>query len=467
MGSRGNVVLKSGIWYTISNFLLRGMGLITTPIFTRLLTQEEYGAYNNYLSWVTILTVLVTLNVEATLISARYEHEEDLDQYIASVLALSMLSVMCWWGVFNVFMKQVSGLFHMNEVYINSIFVYLLMLPAVNLFQARERFFFRYKMSVALSMLLTIGTSFLSVILVIYMKNSLNGRIIGMVFPTVCIGGTLAIYFFYKARKISIRYWKETLKIVLPFIPHLLSLNVLNMMDRVMITNICGERETALYSLAYTVASVITIILGSLNGAFGPWLGEKLAEKKYSEIRTTSKGYILLFLYFAIGVMLLTPEILWILGGAAYIEAKWVMIPVSIGCICQFIYTLFVNVEQFQKKTVGMAFASVSAAILNFMLNSIFIPKFGYIAASFTTLAGYLWLLLIHMLLVYKMKMGHVYSYRFIFSIMCITCALSAGVYLLYIYNVARYLVLIMYGVFSVLLLAKKKTQIKRMLKKA
>ena len=59
--------IKSGVWYTASNFLLKAIGFITTPIFTRLLTQAEYGDYNNFTSWLSILTIIATLNMESTI----------------------------------------------------------------------------------------------------------------------------------------------------------------------------------------------------------------------------------------------------------------------------------------------------------------------------------------------------------------------------------------------------------------
>ena len=69
------------------------------------------------------------------------------------------------------------------------------------------------------------------------------------------------------------------------------------------------------------------------------------------------------------GIMLIVPEFLLIMGGQSYIEAIYVMPPVAFGCVCQFIYTMHVNIEQFKKKTVGMAIASISAAGLNYLLN--------------------------------------------------------------------------------------------------
>lgn len=92
---------KSGIWYTLSNFLVKSIGFITTPIFTRLLTHAEFGAFNNYTSWLSIISVFVTLNLESTLISARFDYEDDFDGYILSMLSISFISTFVWFVIIN------------------------------------------------------------------------------------------------------------------------------------------------------------------------------------------------------------------------------------------------------------------------------------------------------------------------------------------------------------------------------
>ena len=52
--------LKSGVWYTFCNFLLKSLGFLTTPIFARLLTKEEYGNFTNYQSWLSVVAITVT-----------------------------------------------------------------------------------------------------------------------------------------------------------------------------------------------------------------------------------------------------------------------------------------------------------------------------------------------------------------------------------------------------------------------
>ena len=53
-----NRVLKAGIGYTIGNYLLKGLSFFTIPIFTRLLTTQDYGKYNVFLSYENIIFVL-------------------------------------------------------------------------------------------------------------------------------------------------------------------------------------------------------------------------------------------------------------------------------------------------------------------------------------------------------------------------------------------------------------------------
>src|SRR5699024_1428403 len=112
-----------------------------------------------------------------------------------------------------------------------------------------------------------------------------------------------------------------------------------------------------------------------------------------------------------------TPEILFLLGGESYMEAKYVMPPVAAGCLIQFVYCMYVNIEQYEKKTVGMAFASMMAAGLNFVLNYLCILKFGSVVAAYTTDVSYIVLRFMHIYFVKKIGMTHVYDNKKILTV--------------------------------------------------
>ena len=456
--SNNTKALKSGVWYTAANFLTSSIGLITTPTFARMLSKADFGAYSNYTSWLSIFSILFTLNLGATFISARYDYDDKFNEYISSSLALSTLSIGIGALILNLIYVPFQAKFGFDRIYLNCMMVYLVMNSAVNMFQTKERYEFKYKISVLVSLIISLSTALVSVLLVTHLSDKLRGRIFGAAFPTIIVGLILFLYLNYSGRKVKISYWKYALPIALPFIPHLLSMSVLGSMDRIMITNICGTEDNASYSLAYTSGSIITMLVNSMNTAYSPWLGHKLNEDTdaaYEEIRKFSRIYIGVFIFACIGVMLVTPEALLFFGGKKYIEAKFVMPPVTCGVGCQFLYTMFANIEQYKKKTIGMAIASVSAALLNYGLNLWLIPKYGYIAAAYTTLAGYLWLLVAHMFLVKWLGYDKTYEYKFIIVVTALLLLITMGVNFIYNYTIIRYLIILVYAGITLFIVVK------------
>ena len=340
--------------------------------------------------------------------------------------------------------------------------LYCLFFQIIGIEQTYNQFTFNYKKTVIINVLLAIITMALSLVLVCVCEDKVNGRIIGGLLPVIMIGTYLVI-----KRKIGLAYrewvsdWKYIIKICIPYVPHLLSITILSSMDRVMINSICGAEDTALYSLAYSCGGILSIFVQAVNSAYSPWLGEKLEAKDHSAIYKMTKTYVSGFLIIALGIMTLAPEILLIMGGHQYQAAIAVMPPVIIGCYFQFIYTMFVNVEQYSKKTGGMAAATVCAALLNFVLNLTLIPRYGYAAAAYTTLVSYIVLMLIHMLLVKRIKLLKVYNIKTILSCCGICCFAGFGIIFSYQVMVLRIIFLLII-VFIFLLYIKKIWDVRR-----
>ena len=464
--NKNSKAIKSGLWYILSNLVVRGMTLITTPIFSRLLTHEQYGAYSNFQSWMNIAVILITMRMESSLISAKFDFKDSLNRYNRTIIVLTAGMTALWAVVLNIFSGTFSNILGFSQLYTNLLLVYCFFHAIINIFQINERYMYRYKRSVFVALTVAISTTIVSILLVMFMQDKLTGRVVGGILPIFLIGLLLLSYFIKDGRDIDFSAIPYTLKICIPYIPHLLSLQVLNSVDRIMITRICGSADNALYTIAYSCGHMVTLLMTSMNSAFSPWLGDKLNEGDYKSIRRVSRYYILIFSGLALVMMLLAPEILLIMGGSSYLEAKYVMTPVAMGCVCQFIYTLYVNVEQYQKKTVGMAFASVGAALLNYVLNGYFIPRYGFIAAAYTTLAGYVFLLIVHMLLVRKMGMTKTYDNRFVILLVLVMFGLTLGVNYLYGHQITRYITVAVAVAVIVFELHKHKELLLRIVKK-
>lgn len=463
---KGKDTIKASFWYLVSNIVLKGLGFLTVPIFSRMLSKAEFGYYNNFTAWLSILTIVATLTLSTSLVRARFDFADDLNSYVTSNLILGSLSVLFFFAIFWLNKDVVVSIFSLDFKYILIMFLSILFLPAYNMFQQLQRFEYKYKLVVALTLGVSIGSIVLSLVLMKYMDNTLDARIIGAQFPFFAISLVLYAYYLFKSRKVKIKYWKYSLIICIPFLIHLLSGNVLSSVDRVMITNMSGAESTALYGMAYNIAMVVSVLWDSLNSAYAPWLGEQLNSKNYEGIRKYSYGYILFFAACLVGVMLIAPEVLYILGGEPYIEAKYVIPPVMLGYLFMFLYSMYANVEQFEKKTGGMAVATVIAALLNLGLNSIFIPRFGYLAAAYTTLAGYLFLFVFHYILVRKMGFHTIYDTKFMMVISGMISVIAVLILVSYQFILIRYTVLFVYVLLMGIIGFQKRREIIGFIKK-
>lgn len=445
MTSDTRKVVKASIWYTLSSFLLRSVSLITTPIYTRLMSKADFGAFSNFLSWYTIISLVTTLNLSASINRARHDFEDDLPKYLFSISTFgTALTLFCYFIVW-LYLPFFVELLSLEEKYIHLIFITLSTAPSINIFLVNQRIKYKYKLSTALSVWISLSTVLISVLLVINFQDKLLARVYGHLLPNFIISIVLFLLLGARGGKISLHYWRYAFLICLPFLPHLLANNLLGSSDRIMITRFRGAEETALYSLAYNSGHMLSILWISMNNAFAPLIGDKLHTKQYDSIKQLSKPYVLIFVLPSIGAMLIGPEILLILGGSSYLDARFVMPPVIMSCIFQFVYALYVNVEQYEKKNWGAAMATAFAALLNIALNYLLIPTYGYIAAAYTTLAGYTVLAILHYLLVRRIGLHTIYDTRFLVYIVLASCIMMMVASVLYDYSLLRYVVVAVY----------------------
>lgn len=89
-------------------------------------------------------------------------------------------------------------------------------------------------------------------------------------------------------------------------------------------------------------------------------------------------------------LILFAPELLIIIASKEYREAVYVIPPVAMSTLFTFMYNIFANIEFFYEEKRFVSIGSIIAAIFNIILNAIFIPRYGYYAAAYTTLVCYI-----------------------------------------------------------------------------
>ena len=89
--------VKASFWFLICSFVQRGISVISTHIFTRLLTPAEYGLFSVFTSWLGIVTVIVTLNLFGGLyMQGLVKFDNKRQQYSSAMQGLCLTLVVVW-----------------------------------------------------------------------------------------------------------------------------------------------------------------------------------------------------------------------------------------------------------------------------------------------------------------------------------------------------------------------------------
>lgn len=456
---------KIALWYTISNLFVSGLGFLTTPIFSRVLSKVELGQFSNFTSWESILTVALSLNLVASIARAKYDYRKDMDSYVFSILCLSnAVALLAYMGA-EMFPQFFKNTLSMDMKYVRLLFLDIIVWPAFQYLQTQHRVFQKYKFCVALSISSAIFRVGAALILIRVMDDRLYGRTLGYVVPFAVMNLVIWVMIAKKGKGIRVSHMKYACLIAVPLILHALSGRLLTSADKIMIEHICSSEKVALYTIPYTVSSAASIIWLAMNQAWAPWLFDQMDANETQEIRGRSKWYIGIFAVLIIGVFLVSPEVLLIMGGRQYEEAMGCMPPIILACAYQFIYSMYVNIEVFTKHTIQISVATCVAAVFNLITNAIFIPEYGYQAAAYTTAAGYLLLLVIHFILVHlRGQFAEIYDTRFIFITAAVLTVLAFLMTELYDHTPLRYGILLFYAVFLIVCGVRNKKRLKNLL---
>lgn len=453
-------VAKAGIWFTICGFIQKALGFITVPIFTRLLTTQQYGTVSIFYSWESILVVFCTLNLFSGVFNnGMINYENDREGFLSSMQGLvTSLSIgICF--IYLIFHRWLNSLFELGTLLMLIMFVEILFNSALSFWSAKERFEFRYKKMVMVTLMVAIIGPLLAfcMILLLPEEYGANARIIGTALVNVLICGIIYVINFLKGKKyFDKKYWAYALKFNIPLIPHYLSTLLLAQSDRLMISKISGMAQAGIYGLSHNLAMILNVLTTSVNNAFAPWLYQKLKAEDYKEIpKVSNKLFVLIAISLGL-LMAFAPEVIMILAPGDYYEAVYVIPPLAVSLYFMFMFQIYANVEFYFEENKFIMYASVSSAIFNVILNYIFIKLFGYLAAGYTTLICYMILGIAHYIFMNNTVKKYINNDIKLFDIKStiifamFLLLFSIGMLLLYKAIIIRYLIIILILIFIV-----------------
>lgn len=434
MKNKTSVFFNASIWYIIANCLGQGIMLLSSIIFTRIMSQEHFGLYTTYYSIVALLTPFVGANLFVGLQNGYFDFKKDRKQFRASVLFLSFLVFIGISFVLVIF----TCLFNRFSTKCLSYFVLIFALLhaysffVVNFYNNYVNMENRYKIKSLLMMLPNFLQVFFSIFLIfVIKKNSYYERVIGSVAGVfICAIVLFVIMLAGNYRLWNKKYYSYVLKISVPSILSSIAYMVMQQSDHIMITEFVGAEFTAVYGLVYCIGNILYAFLQATGGSFQSWAYHALDSGKYSEIKQIQKWYLYFFLVISIGLLMISPEVIKILAPSSYWEFRYIP-PFLAGSYMLVLNTFYATVGEFYKKAGRVSLCVAVAALSNIILNIIFIPKCGAIAAAYTSLFSYVILVILGRLLIQFLHKD-LYSdkyFCFFSIIIIINCALFLFIY--------------------------------------
>ncbi|MCH5342491.1 MAG: oligosaccharide flippase family protein [Acetatifactor sp.] len=396
---------KASLWFVVSNVLVKGMSFITLPIFSRLLTTSEYGIVSVYQSWVATVSIVTTLTIWGGVFNVgMIKHGDHRKELISSFQGLAV-SITGFFMILSIpIINYLQSVFSMSPLLIICMYIEIMFQVPHNIWATEKRYDFEYKKIVIISMVCAVINPLLGYIAVVNTNAyKAEARIISSLLIQVVIGGVLFVHnqragkkFFHK------EFWKFGFLFNVVLIPHYLSTQILNQSDRLMINKMCGSDDAGIYSVAYNFAMLLSLVTSAINSSLTPYIYQTLKSGKTKKLSKQTTSVTLLVAILTIGIICFVPDLFLFLLPTAYYPALKVIPPVSTGAFFYFMHSMFGTVEFYYEKNWYVTCASVIGALVNIVLNFIFINIFGFIAAAYTTLFCYICFCVCHYIFMRK-----------------------------------------------------------------
>ena len=386
------------VWQLMTAFFQYGLGFLVTPIFTRVLSTDEYGVVATFTTLVTLIGIVISVQTKSTMGNAKNKYETGIyEKYISSSIGISITVSAAVLIIFTVLRNPLGKILGFEPLLVPLLVVQAFVVYVVDYYVVYLRYDFRIKKSSLIAMLKGVAVSAFSLILLFVLKeNKYLSKIYGTIIPCLVLSVVFLALLFRKGKCFFYKeYWQYCLKLSVPLVGLSISYMIMSQSDRLMLRYMVSDAEAGVYSVVYVLATIINMVKETINQAWAPFYFKLKAEKsdalfeKIRSIRSLFSGLSVVFLLCSVELFkLIAPEPYW--GGLQLIPL------VIIAVFCDFLYIFPSNYELYSERTRISMGATVVCAIANVVLNYFLIPRFQGFGAMIATVISAVLMIIIH-----------------------------------------------------------------------
>ncbi len=407
--------------YVISPIL----GFAILPIITKTINPGDYGLYNYYIS---LINYLLLFSLFPSINSAILRFLNcDFDDYKMDKVAL--LKIISYTTILFFVMSLILIIIYKDSLLIYLVFAFYLI--NITTYYKSYLNINGKKMQFSLLMISVVLSQYLMIFIVYFnfelkTYHLLLGNFIFSIFFIFILlirKKNVFILYSYKVKK---QTYNKIMKFIIPSVGIALSGIILSSSDRIIIKNLLfnGNYYVGIYAINYTFyAQVIDIIVAIFYLYIPSYLYtkyEKNGLEKYIEgLEYVLNLYLIISTLITILVLFNYDRINYILFASTYNVKSKLSIYVLLGQHYFGVYRIISNYYSVINNKKILTYLLGIASIVNIILNLIFIPIFGYVAAAMTTLFCYLLLFVIsHIFIVKSTKRDIIKGYNYVLLIL-------------------------------------------------
>lgn len=391
-------LLGNSLIFTVSNVLLQALSFILLPLYSNIISTSDYGIISNINTIVFLCNLIISMRLDGAL--SRYyfccKTEEDKKKLFTKLnIFLLFLSTIGY-----SFIVVFSWAFFVNKIGINT---WIALVIAIftkffdNFYSMVSSYLIAEQKAKTVSCI-AVFSGALNLVSTYLFVTRMNNKVIGYVLSFLVISMfrmIIVLYYqivlWYPVKE----FWKvkEYVRYSANLLPVELAYWIINTSDRLVITALIGTSSTGIYSMGSNFAHIVNIFIDSFNKAYVPFVFSQIGSNSEKEannlICRVNQYFVAGASVIAGGVFVFVPSIIEIFNkdyaGSATVAMVLTIstffygIMQSYNVICNY----YVECMQTKAKIISLC------AVLNIILNILFVKKLGLIGAAVATVICY------------------------------------------------------------------------------
>ena len=387
--SRKKDLMLNTIIIAIGKISTQLISIFLLPLYTSILTVEEYGTYDLIITITVFLLPFVTMLMEESMFRFLIDAESNKEK--KQIISQTCIYIVVSSILFSIVIFTIGKIFNIKDT--NILIIYLIANVLVGLRNAIIRGMGKIKLYSISNFASSLMILILNVIFIAYLKLGYYGliysSIISNVLVTIIVFIKINVFKYISFKDLDKEKTKEMIRYSIPLVPNSISWAVINLSDRIVISSALGTAANGIYSMAYKFPNIVDTIYNFFYVAWKESAAKVLKDEDSAKFYNKVYDILKRFLYaITIGIIACLPFVFSLLIKKEFTEA-YLYIPILVLAI------YFSNVSGYYggifsayKDTKIMGQTTIIGSIVNLVVDIALIKFIGIWAAAISTLVS-------------------------------------------------------------------------------